>query len=865
MKRLDLMIMMSTPSILLADDTRSRVTYLTRQLEGLGFAHVLHSDTPEEVCQKLSAVVPDLLIIRKEWEYAIPATLRNGQSQMAILLLGEDNSAAKRTAWNAKGMFRELNHPIDDTALRLTLAGALASVEHLQTLAGLESRFACLAGIISDYAYSVVITPDGGTIREWATGALERITGHSEREMEKQGSWRNVVYPNDLPVAENQLQALLRGEEAVSEFRVLTRAGAVRWVRAHGRPVREESTGRVSRITVVVTDITTHRAMEQALRESEERWKFALDASGEAVWDWDVETGSIFHSERWRSLTGSDADSTSGSISDSMARIHPDDRKRVAEEIRKYFREEIGQFEAEYRFRGEDGSYRWVLDRGKIVGWAPDGKPRRVIGTISDVTVRKQAEEDLARTNEFLRDILESSSTISIISSDDEDVIQFWNSGAEHLLGYQAEEVVGKMRLQDLYPKEDEDAAALAREIRNLVIQRKQTVSRSMRQVRKDGSSVWMKVTVSPRLDRHGVVRGMLGVGEDLTSQVAAQAIKEQREREVRLMAFTLNCALDGFCITDLRYTVLYVNDSFRILFGYEEDELLGQNIRVLGGASVPDRFLREVDEQIRQQGWSGIVQGRRKDGSEFPVEVSISVVLNDHGEPVALVGVARDITERVQAEERIRSSLKEKEVMLKEIHHRVKNNLQVISSLLNLQSAQEQNPAILAALKESQGRVRSMALVHEELYRSNDLADINMDSYVRKLTANLFFAYQSATTRVALDIDVRDVYLPVDTAIPCGLIINELISNSLKYAFKKRQKGLVTVRFDHDGPAYSLVVSDDGVGLPKDLDIENTESLGLQLVGTLAKQLRGAIDVDRAKGTSFTLEFALQGKQTHA
>jgi PAS domain S-box-containing protein len=856
---------MSTPLILLADSNRSRAAHLTRQLEAIGFTSVLRSKAPEEVRQKLTAVTPDVLIIRREWEHAVPVPIRNGQSQMAILLLGQDTSVTKGAAWNGKEMFRELNYPIDDTSLRLTLAGALASVEHSRALAVLESRFACLAGITSDYAYSVVVAADGKITREWATGALERITGYSEREMEKQGSWRNVVYPSDLRVAENQYQALLRGEEAVSEFRVLTRAGAVRWVRSHGRPVKEENTGRVSRITVVVTDITAQRAMEQALRESEERWKFALDASGEAVWDWDVETGSIFHSERWLSLTGADAGSAAGSISESMARIHPDDRKRVAEEIRKYFREEVGQFEAEYRFRSEDGSYRWVLDRGKIVGWAPDGKPRRVIGTISDVTVRKQAEEDLARTNEFLRDILESSSTISIISSDEEDVIRFWNSGAENLLGYRAEEVVGKMRLQDLYPKGDGDAATLALEIRNLVIRQKQTVSRPMRQVRRDGNIVWMKVTVSPRLDRHGVVRGMLGVGEDLTTQRTVQAIKEQRERELRLMAFTLNCALDGFCITDLEYTILYVNDSFRILFGYGEDELLGQNIRVLGGSGVPNRSLREIDEQIRRQGWSGVVQGRRKDCSEFLVEVSISVVLNDQGEPVALVGVARDITERVQAEERIRSSLKEKEVMLKEIHHRVKNNLQVISSLLNLQSAQEQNPAILAALKESQGRVRSMALVHEELYRSNDLADINMDSYVRKLTANLFFAYQSATTRVVLDIDVRDVYLPVDTAIPCGLIINELISNSLKYAFKKRQKGLVTVRFDHDGPAYRLVVSDDGVGLPKDLDIENTESLGLQLVGTLAKQLRGAIEVDRTTGTSFTLEFALQGKQTHA
>jgi two-component sensor histidine kinase len=275
--------------------------------------------------------------------------------------------------------------------------------------------------------------------------------------------------------------------------------------------------------------------------------------------------------------------------------------------------------------------------------------------------------------------------------------------------------------------------------------------------------------------------------------------------------------------------------------------------------------MLGEIDEFTRKKGWRGSIRGRRKDGSEFPVEVATSIVRNDQGEPVAIVGVTRDITERVRADERIRASLKEKEVMLKEIHHRVKNNLQVISSLLNLQSAQEQNPAILAALKESQGRVRSMALVHEELYRSSDLADIAMDSYIRKLTANLFFAYQSTPARITLDIKARDVYLPIDAAVPCGLIINELVSNALKHAFKQRDKGLISIRFHHDGSAHVLVVSDDGVGLPKDLDIENTESLGLQLVSTLTKQLRGTIEVTRTQGTSFSMSFALLGKQTNA
>jgi two-component sensor histidine kinase len=154
---------------------------------------------------------------------------------------------------------------------------------------------------------------------------------------------------------------------------------------------------------------------------------------------------------------------------------------------------------------------------------------------------------------------------------------------------------------------------------------------------------------------------------------------------------------------------------------------------------------------------------------------------------------------------------------------------------------------------------------VHEELYRSTDLADIDMASYVRKLASNLFFAYQSAGARVTLDIDVHDVYLPVDAAVPCGLIINELMSNSLKYAFGKRPTGVITVRFQREGDSFRLMVGDDGVGLPSELDIEHSESLGLQLVSILAKQLHATLEVSRAQGTSFVLSFVSHAKHAHA
>jgi PAS domain S-box-containing protein len=218
------------------------------------------------------------------------------------------------------------------------------------------------------------------------------------------------------------------------------------------------------------------------------------------------------------------------------------------------------------------------------------------------------------------------------------------------------------------------------------------------------------------------------------------------------------------------------------------------------------------------------------------------------------------ELTERRQAEERLQASLQEKDVLLKEIHHRVKNNMQMVSSLLNLQADSITDPEVLRPFIESQQRIKSMALVHEKLYRSDNLAHINFSEYVQQLAQDLFQSCRKQAT-ITLQVDVEPVQLSVDTAIPCGLIINELLSNALKHAFPDQRSGTVTVQFrsapDSPNPGrYILVVRDDGIGFPRDLDYCNTESLGLQLICALTQQLRGTIHLDNTNGTVFEISF---------
>ena len=217
-----------------------------------------------------------------------------------------------------------------------------------------------------------------------------------------------------------------------------------------------------------------------------------------------------------------------------------------------------------------------------------------------------------------------------------------------------------------------------------------------------------------------------------------------------------------------------------------------------------------------------------------------------------------RKIGEQKIVEAQLQKSLAEKELLLKEVHHRVKNNLQVISSLFSLQAATIVDPAVEQIFRECQARVRAISLVHEKIYRSEDLASIDFGKYIKELALHLFNTYRTSKAQIRLDLHIEPVPLVITTAIPCGLIINELVTNALKYAFPQDRSGTITINFmQHEEGMVALSIQDDGVGLPPDVDPETSASLGLHLVSILTKdQLGGQLQLDRTGGTSFQILF---------
>ena len=242
-----------------------------------------------------------------------------------------------------------------------------------------------------------------------------------------------------------------------------------------------------------------------------------------------------------------------------------------------------------------------------------------------------------------------------------------------------------------------------------------------------------------------------------------------------------------------------------------------------------------------------------RADGTSLDVEVLATAFTYNGANAVQVV--FRDISRRKKIEKDIKSSLEEKELFLKEIHHRVKNNLQIISSLLDLQGSYVDQKETVNVLEGSKSRVKSMAMIHDLLYQSSDLTSIDFSNYVKNLVQDLFYSY-GTKDNVKPVIDTEEVFLNIETAIPCGLIINELVSNSLKYAFQDNKSGEVFIALKLHDNGFELVIADNGIGLPENICFENIETLGLKLVDMLIKQLEGSIKLDRNGGTKFHIRF---------
>ncbi|NYB52312.1 MAG: PAS domain S-box protein [Methanobacteriaceae archaeon] len=408
--------------------------------------------------------------------------------------------------------------------------------------------------------------------------------------------------------------------------------------------------------------------------------------------------------------------------------------------------------------------------------------------------------------------------------------------------------------LESLHPDDREEAMDNI----NHAIEDHQFLENEYRVILPDGNVIWIRALGSTYYDAEDKPVRMSGICLDVTQQ-------KKTENEILSQFYILRGIIESSGNPILSVDTNYCYTSFNRSHQAVMKALYGADIEL--GKNLLEYQTVEEDRNKAQRNFDRALNGEsfideyylgEEELSRLYFEISYNPIKDKEGKVIGVALYAQDVTLRKKAEEELRRSLKEKENLLREVHHRVKNNLQIVSSLLNLQSQQVKDEKDRELFRVSQDRLKSMAHVHGKLYESRDLSSINFREYVAHLTRELMKSYPA--TNAELDVEVEEVTLNIETSVPCGLIINELVSNSLRYAFPQGRTGKIKVSLkkieETNGAEYELIISDNGVGLPEEMDFKHSESLGMQLVINLVNQLEGEIDLDRSKGTKFKIVF---------
>jgi PAS domain S-box-containing protein len=667
----------------------------------------------------------------------------------------------------------------------------------------------------------------------------------------------------------------------------------------------------VDRVMWVARDITARKHAEAALQKSEEKFRNLFDDAPIAIGLASVRDYCMIKvNEAHRQMLGySDADWEAMSFADVT---HPEDLQADLEQVKQLVDGNIPRFQMEKRLIKKNGELMWANLTVTLIR-DREGIPLYSMAAIEDITDRKRAEMELQQLKERLQFLLASNPAVIFTAAPAGNFCTTYISdNVQAIVGYDPQEVLADPNFWSSRIHPEDRSQFIVNfsdlsEVKNCICE--------SRFLHRDGLYRWLRTELKLLVDSRGFALEIIGYAADISNSKCAEiALRQQFEQERLLEAIARRVRQSLELEEILNTTVAELQQillASRVLVyqilpkngGLVVAEAVAEGCRPLVGNSLGEEvfphdvhqlylqgrigaisdindtsitpcmveFMKQIEVRAKlvvpiiQQGqlW-GLLIAHQCDGPREWQESEINLfqqLVNQLAiaiqQSLLYQQLQAELSDRKQAEANLKISLKEKEILLKEIHHRVKNNLCVVASLLELQSNTVADPQLAKMFEESQNRLYSMALIHEKLYRSTNLAQINFGEYLEDLVTNLFHSYNISDNRIQLRVLAEPIALNLETATPCGLIANELVSNTLKHAFPDGANGTVSVECYQTGDGeIHLFVKDNGIGFPQNLDFRKTNSMGFQVVCTLTEQLEGSIELSRQTGTAFHLKF---------
>lgn len=632
------------------------------------------------------------------------------------------------------------------------------------------------------------------------------------------------------------------------EVEIVDAKGNKKWCRGTGNPVIEDS--KVVKLIGSFQDITERKARELERKRNEEKYKFLFDHSPNPMLIFEIKSDKIvdtnlaaeklygYSKEEFKALKAED--------------LRPVDKVEKYHEIRKkrdsnLNSKEIRSFYSVSHQKKSGASFMVdIYSRTTNI----NGSLSNIV-IVNDITEKYNYEQDLLKANSLLEALISNSPIGLVTVNHDGKIEELWNPKAEEIFGWKRENVLGKQLPYVQQSKFNEFQKNL-----KLGFEGKQSFITEIERVKKNGETVYLKEFVTPLFDDEGNVQKLMLLIEDITEKKKVEYALVGSEQKYRNL---VEASHDLVWRIDPDGNFNFINNASESILGYAPVELIGKPfmpyINPSKAGDTIEIHKNVLDGDVYE---SFPLEMVNSDGELRHLSATAYPIIDDSGEIVGCSGTATDITHIKTYQSQLEDSLAEKEILIKEIHHRVKNNLAVISGLFELQSMHVEDVETLTILQESQSRIKSIATIHEKLYQNHVFSSIEIKNYLEDIILDIADTYQRYGKEIEINIDGDEISLNVNQAVPFGILANELIINAYKYAFKKQVKGEITLMLESIDNTLKFSVKDNGIGLPEDFDIDKLTSLGMTLVRTLASQLEAKFDWNSkpSEGTIFTVTF---------